>query len=130
MMGNRMIRIVFLAAIFAALGFGGGPARAEGDATSGQKLFGQRCAFCHSIAAAERKPLGPELAGVFGRKAASIADYKYSPAFAALTVTWDDKSLDEFLVAPAKLAPGTPMAIGVPQAADREDLIAYLKSVK
>ena len=121
--------LVFALLAGAAL-FANAPAHADGDAASGQKLFGQRCAFCHSIAAAERRPLGPELAGIFGRKAASIADYTYSSVFATLTVTWDDKSLDEFLAAPAKLAPGTPMAIGVPQAADREDLIAYLKTLK
>ncbi|MGQ0675377.1 MAG: c-type cytochrome [Rhodospirillales bacterium] len=59
-----------------------------------------------------------------------MPDFKYAPAFAGLAVMWDDKNPDEFFAAPAKLAPGTIMVVGVPQAAGREDLVACLKTLK
>ena len=59
-----------------------------------------------------------------------MADFKYSSALVGLNLSWNDKNLDEFLTAPATLAPGTTMVVGVPQAEDREDLIAYLKTLK
>lgn len=125
------MRSIFLAAVPAgALSLAAIPALAQADLASGQKLFGQRCAACHGTSAAEKKPLGPHLAGVIGRKAAGVADFKYSPALAGMNLSWNDKNLDEFLAAPAKLAPGTTMVVGVPQAEDREDLIAYLKTLK
>ncbi len=125
------MRSLFLAAIAsAALLLVAAPAFAQADLASGQKLFAQRCAVCHGVTAAEAKPAGPHLAGIVGRKAAAVADFKYTPAFAGLSQTWNEKTLDQFLAAPATLAPGTAMVVGVPQADDREDLIAYLKTLK
>jgi cytochrome c2 len=126
----RLSRLVFPALAAAAMPLTAAPALAQADLASGQKLFAQRCATCHGVSAAENKSQGPNLAGVVGRKAASVAEFKYTPAFAALTQTWDEKSLDAFLAAPATLAPGTAMVLVVPQADDREDLIAYLKTLK
>lgn len=129
--GDPAMRSIFLAAISAgALLFSAAPASAQADVAGGQKLFAQRCAMCHGTTAAEKKPLGPHLAGIIGRKAASVSDFKYSPAFAKLDQSWNDKNLDEYLAAPAKAVPGTTMVIAVPQAPDREDLIAYLKTLK
>lgn len=118
------------AAATAASLLAGAPAFAQADLANGQKLFAQRCAMCHGVTAAEKKPLGPHLAGIVGRKAASVADFKYSPGLSGFNQPWSEKTLDDFLAAPAKLAPGTTMVVGVPQAADREDLIAYLKTLK
>lgn len=125
------MRSIFLAALSSlALLLAAAPAFAQADLANGQKLFAQRCAMCHGVAPAEAKPFGPHLAGIVGRKAASVADFKYTPAFTGLNQTWNEKTLDEFLAAPATLAPGTAMVVGVPQADDREDLIAHLKTLK
>lgn len=45
-------------------------------------------------------------------------------------IVWNDKTLDRFLAKPMAMVPGTVMTYdGVPDAADRADLIAYLKQV-
>ena len=103
------------------------PAWADGDAAAGAKLF-SRCSICHSTNGQAK--IGPTLAGVYGRKAASLEGFKYSKALAASDLTWDDDTLDKFLTAPSKLVPGTAMAINLPKAEDRADMIAYLKTLK
>jgi cytochrome c len=103
------------------------PARADGDAARGKTVFG-RCASCHTVTDENRA--GPGLAGLIGRKAGSVEGYKYSAALTSSGLVWDEKTLDEFLTAPSKLVPGTKMLIKLPKAEDRQDLIAYLKTIK
>lgn len=103
-------------------------ARAQADLAAGEKLFQQRCAVCHSLTAAQRKPTGPHLEKLFGRKSAGDPDYGYSTAMQAVGLVWSDKSLDDYLANPSRIVPGTSMPLAVPQAADREDIIAYLKA--
>ncbi len=103
-------------------------ARAAGDATAGQQVF-TRCAACHSTKAGENK-IGPSLAGVVGRKSGSEPAYSYSPALKAANITWDEHTLDEFLTNPAADVHGTKMFISVPNAADRQNVIAYLQTLK
>lgn len=102
------------------------PTRADGDPARGENVF-KRCTACH--AATTQNRVGPSLAGVVGRPAASVAGYKYSPALAASGLTWEEATLDRFLEAPAKLVPGTRMSIAVPKVDDRRDVIAYLKTL-
>ena len=75
-----------------------------------------------------RSGIGPNLAGLFGRPAGSIAGYNYSAAMKKSGLRWDEKTLDEFLAAPTKKVPGTKMPIAVADPAKRAALIAYLKS--
>ncbi|WP_225767683.1 cytochrome c family protein [Inquilinus sp. Marseille-Q2685] len=102
------------------------PARADGDPARGETVF-KRCAVCHAATAQNR--VGPGLAGVVGRPAASVTGYKYSPALTASGLTWEEATLDRFLEAPAKLVPGTRMTIALPKADDRQDVITYLKTL-
>lgn len=54
----------------------------------------------------------------------------YSEAMKKSKIVWNDKTLDRFLAKPMAMVPGTAMTYdGVPDAADRADLIAYLKQV-
>ena len=103
-------------------------ARAAGDATAGKEVFA-RCAACHSTKPGENK-IGPSLAGVFGRKSGSEPGYNYSAALKAATITWDQHSLDQFLANPTADVHGTKMFISVPSAADRQNVIAYLETLK
>lgn len=121
-------RPLLTAAIFAAAASQGGAAFAQADLASGQKLFQQRCAICHSVKASEKKPTGPDLENIVGRKSAS-ADFSYSAGMKGANIVWSEKTLDGYLAAPDKVVAGTTMPVGVPQAADREDIIAYLKSI-
>ena len=103
-------------------------ANAEGDAAAGEKVFAH-CAPCHSIKPGENK-LGPPLAGVFGRKAGTEPNFSYSSAVKAQDITWDEASLNEWLQGPGKFVKGTKMIYSVPDEKDRQDVIAYLKTLK
>lgn len=99
---------------------------AVGDAARGQELYESRCIACHSV---DANRVGPKHRGVFGRKAGGAADYGYSDAVRMSPVVWTAETLDRWLENPQKLIPGQRMNFRVREAADRSDLIAYLKSV-
>jgi cytochrome c len=103
-------------------------ANAEGDAAAGEKVFAH-CAPCHSTKPGENK-LGPSLAGVFGRKAGTEPGFSYSSALKTQNITWDETSLNEWLQGPGKFVKGTKMIYSVPDEKDRQDVIAYLKTLK
>jgi cytochrome c len=44
-------------------------------------------------------------------------------------VTWDEKTLDEYLQGRGKFVRGTKMIYAVPNEKDRQDVIAYLKTL-
>jgi cytochrome c len=98
----------------------------KGDAAHGKTLY-QACAACHSI---DENDIGPRHRGVVGRLAASIADYAYSPALRQSGLTWDEATLDRWLVNPSALVPGTKMFFKIDDAQSRADLIAFLKEQK
>ena len=68
--------------------------------------------------------------GVFGRKAGSVSDYDYSDAVKKSKVVWNEKTLDQWLTNPEKVIPGQKMGYTLGEAADRTDVIAYLKTLK
>jgi len=103
-------------------------ANAEGDAAAGEKVF-VHCAPCHSTKPGENK-VGPSLAGVFGRESGTEPGYSYSSAIKALNITWDETNLNEWLQGPGKFVKGTKMIYSVPDEKDRQDVIAYLKTLK
>ena len=102
-------------------------AYAEDDAAAGEKIFAH-CAPCHSTKPGENK-LGPSLAGVFGRKSGTEPGFNYSSAIKAQNVTWDEANLDAWLQGPGKFVRGTKMIYSVPDEKDRQDVIAFLKTL-
>lgn len=105
------------------------PALAQ-DAKAGANVF-KRCAVCHATTAGAPPKMGPTLAGVVGRRAGSVPKYSYSKAMSASKFTWDAPHLDQFLTKPQQTVKGTKMMfVGLPKPKDRQDLIAYLKSLK
>lgn len=103
------------------------PAAAAGP--DGAALFRQRCASCHSVAPGKASPLGPNLSGVVGRKAA-VAQFNYSPALKNANVTWTRANLDRYLSGPARMVPGTRMVITVSDPAQRAAILDYLQNAK
>lgn len=97
--------------------------------STGQQVFEQRCTVCHSLQPQPGK-MGPPLAGVVGRKAASAPGFVYSAALKASGLTWTPAQLDAFIKAPGKTVPGTKMLLGAPDDAQRAAVIQYLTSVK
>lgn len=108
------------------------PAVFAADAANGKAVFDRLCVICHSTTTEPGGPvLGPTLAGVVGRKAASVNEFAmYTPALKNHKVTWDAKSLNEFLASPGTKVPGTMMVMPVPDPKDRADVIAYLATLK
>jgi cytochrome c len=104
-----------------------GSALAEGNETRGERLFNQQCKACHTLDQGGHNLVGPNLHGLFGRKAGS-ADYQYSDAMKKSGITWDEKTLAEYLKDPKGKVPNTKMTyIGLRQAQQVEDMIAFLK---
>jgi cytochrome c2 len=101
---------------------------ATGDAAAGEKVF-SRCAVCHSNQAGVNK-VGPSLDGVVGRKSGTEPGYSYSPAMKSAGLTWDPATLDKFLQGPSTLVHGTKMFINLPSETDRQNVIAYLETLK
>ena len=96
----------------------------DGDAVRGKAAFEKRCTGCHAMEA-DRE--GPRLAGVFGRRAGSVAGFAYSPGLKSSGITWTDATLERWLSDPDLVVKDNNMSIGVPKAEERRDLIAYLK---
>jgi cytochrome c len=110
---------------FAALAVATGVARADGDAARGEKRYAE-CVPCHSLDR-NNESVGPTLYGVFGRKAGTSADFRYSPALRRSGIAWDEQSLDKYLADPQGFVPGNRMPFaGIADTSARADLIAYL----
>ncbi|SIQ99963.1 MULTISPECIES: c-type cytochrome [Acidiphilium] len=101
-----------------------------GNAAHGKAIFADQCASCHS-ATPGQNGIGPSLAGIYGKPAASTAGFNFSPALKAAHIVWNDAALDKFLANPQGDVTGSKMPyMGMPDAADRADVIAYLASLK
>ncbi|MDJ0947623.1 MAG: c-type cytochrome [Alphaproteobacteria bacterium] len=94
------------------------------DADRGARLYDSRCVGCHSL---DTNRIGPRHGDVFGRTAGSVADYDYSAALKRSEIVWREDTLDAWLRNPEDLVPGQKMNFRVSSAADRGDLIAFLK---
>ena len=104
---------------------------AAGDAKKGADVFAEECGDCHSTVAGKNKK-APSLNGVFGRKAGSVADFSgYSDSMKQSGITWNPEKVDAYITAPKKIVPAGKMKYeGLPDAAARADVIAYLMSLK
>lgn len=96
-----------------------------GDADAGAEIYGVECKGCHSVS------IGPNLRGVIGRPAASLASFGgYSDALKSKTgLVWTPANIDAFITAPQTFAPGTLMTKAIVDAQQRADIIAYLASL-
>ena len=104
-------------------------ALAAGDPTTGEKVFATHCAVCHATTPGQNK-VGPFLAGIVGSKSGTVPGFNFSPAMKAADVTWDDANLDKYLENPVGFIHGTKMFVNLPNEADRQNVIAYLNTLK
>jgi cytochrome c len=125
---NALGAAVALGAI-AALLLGSSPGLAAGDAAAGKQVFTTTCGACHSTEPGVNK-IGPSLAGIVGSKSGAVPGYNFSPALKAANITWDEQTLDKFLENPSADVHGTKMVIRVPNAENRQNIIAYLETLK
>ena len=111
--------------ILLALPLGAGAA----DLNNGKRLFGTRCASCHSVGPSARSGFGPQLNALFGRRAGSLPGYGYSAAMKRSNIVWSDTTLAAFLDDPGDLVPGTKMRFwGMSNDKQVADLLGYLRS--
>ena len=100
------------------------------DIVLGRALFQQDCALCHAAGPADGGGgMGPDLAGVIGRKVAGDPSYPYSDALSRVGGAWTPDSLADFLENPERVAPGSTMGVRVKDPAERADIAAYLATV-
>lgn len=86
------------------------------------------CIACHTLSPDEGNRAGPTLAGIFGRKIATLPGYNFSDALKKLNIVWTPDTVSKlFEVGPAAYTPGTKMpeqTIG--SAEDRKALVDFL----
>jgi cytochrome c len=102
---------------------------AESDSANpdhGRDLFERRCTGCHSLNSDKE---GPRLSGVYGRKAGSVASFKYSDSLKKADITWDEASLDKWLTDPDKFIADNDMDFHLEKPDERAAVIAYLKQL-
>jgi len=129
-MGTRMKRTKLLLAAPLALVLCS-QVQAAGDAKHGADVFAEECGDCHSrVPGTDNK--GPTLSAVNGRKAAAVTSFAgYSDAMKASGIVWTPEKIDAYIAAPKKLVPGGKMKYdGLPDAAARADVIAYVLQLK
>ena len=88
----------------------------------------QKCKICHSLDKGGPNRVGPALFGVFGRKAGTVVGYAYSDAMKQSGITWDDKSLAQFMRDPKTAIPGNHMSF--PGITDEATLAALIRQLK
>ncbi len=97
------------------------------DLSNGEAKFAL-CRSCHTIDQGGTDMIGPNLWGIFGRKAGTKAGFAYSDGLSKAGWRWDADELDKWITNPKTLVPDTKMTfVGLADPNDRRDVIAFLK---
>jgi cytochrome c len=93
----------------------------------GAEVF-RACIACHTLKADEGPRAGPTLAGVFGRRIATLPGYDFSPALKKLDIVWTPETISKlFEIGPAAYTPGTKMPEQKVGPEDRAALVKFLQ---
>ena len=118
--------ILWLASTSVVLGVAPVGALAQ-DVEAGKRVFA-RCSPCHNVDKQEAK-VGPTLLGLMGRTAGTVPGFAYSQANKNSNTTWTTETLNQYLIDPKAMMPGTKMVFpGIKNEKERADLIAYLSN--
>jgi cytochrome c len=93
----------------------------------GAEVF-RACVACHTLQPDQGNRAGPSLAGIFGRRIATLPGYNFSDALKRLEIVWTPETVAKlFEVGPAAYTPGTKMPEQrITAAADRTALVEFL----
>lgn len=98
---------------------------------TGQDVFQNKCAACHSVDKNAGQMMGPNLHGLMGRKAGSLPGFNYSMAMKSKGITWSPETFEQFITKPQAYVSGTYMPFaGLKSADDRHNLDCYLSTQK
>lgn len=101
------------------------------DIEAGRMVFRQQCTICHTAEDNDQGGAqGPALSNIYGKPAASSTSFAYTQALRDAKLMWDAATLNKFLESPTAVAPGSAMVVAVSDANDRDNLVAYLQSIK
>lgn len=101
----------------------------KASADNGKAIFA-KCKSCHTADKGKPNGVGPNLFGVVNRAKAKVDGFKYSEAMVAKSGEWTFENLSHFIADPKSYVAGTKMVFkGLPAAAERADLIAYLATL-
>ena len=99
----------------------------EGD--RGAEVY-RACIACHTLKADDGARAGPTLAGILGRRIATLPGYDYSPALKKLDIIWTPETVSKlFEIGPSVYTPGTKMPEQRVGAEDRAALVKFLEKV-
>ncbi|MGH6993454.1 MAG: c-type cytochrome [Caulobacteraceae bacterium] len=99
------------------------------DLPNGEAKFAI-CRACHTPIEGAGNMTGPNLWGIFGRKAGTEPGFSYSDSLKKSGIVWNAELIDKWITNPKAMIPDTKMTyIGMSDATDRRDLVAYLKTV-
>jgi cytochrome c len=102
---------------------------AAADVGKGEAIYARHCDRCHVLRAG-RGDVHQSMWGIVGRERASEADKTYSATLKAWEGPWTYEDLNTFLFAPRATTPGVLMDFpGLPEEADRINLIGYLRTL-
>lgn len=96
----------------------------------GQDTAAGRCVVCHSLEEGGPFRYAPNLFGIVGAPKARDEGYGYSLALFRKGGNWTEADLDAYLANAAGFAPGTKKSIRVGDAAERREIIAFLKTLR
>ena len=120
-------------AIWAAFSISGMSALAgtTTGAEKGAEVFA-KCSVCHQVGEGARNRIGPNLNGIFGRRAGSLQGFNYSRSMlraGADELVWTQSTLDAFIENPKSLVSRSRMNFrGLKSSEDRSALLAYLRT--
>jgi cytochrome c len=94
----------------------------------GAEVF-RACVACHTLTPDEGNRAGPTLAGIFGRRIATLPGYRFSAPLTHMDIVWTPETVAKlFEVGPAAYTPGTKMPEQwLSSADDREALVRFLE---
>jgi cytochrome c len=122
-----VLALIFSAACLAVPGL---PNLASAQESNlGEKQFITSCGVCHTVEPGAPNRQGPNLHGVYGRKVASLENFKYSEALKKGDWVWTEETLDPWLENSQEAHPGTVMNYRQANPDKRKLVIGYLKSL-
>jgi cytochrome c len=129
------LRRILTVGLIVSFALASGQAFAAGNAKVGAKTYKKKCKVCHVIKKGKKPTIGPNLFGVFGRKAGTAKRYKKFKGLKGADWTWNAAILDEYLANPKVFLkkrgrPKSAMILKVKKKKDRDNIIAFIKTLK